>query len=140
MRSAIGLIAVSCRELILLCYSLVRIFDSLPMDAGGAMTGNRSLRLVLAALGLWAGAAGAAPPKEVLVTREVQDFYRVASGAFYIKTIGCYENVFSDRANLRLNVSGKGGMLLFRNGHQCVVEKFLQEVEASKITIKPSLF
>ena len=93
------------------------------------------LRWMLAALGLCACAATAAPPRQLLVTREVQDLYRVADGAFYLKTIGCHEMVFSDRADLRLNISGRGGMLLFRSGRQCLVEKFLQDVEPSKITM-----
>ena len=92
------------------------------------------LRATLAVLGLCACSAAAAPPKNVIVTREVTDLYRVTTGAFYIKTIGCSENVYNDRADLRLNI-GKGGMLSFRSGRQCVVEKFLQEVEPSKITI-----
>jgi len=97
------------------------------------------LRWTCAALGFCACIATAAPPKQVLVTREVQDLYRVAAGAFYMKTIGCSEQVYGDRADLRINISGKGGMLLFRNGHQCVVEKFLEEVEPSKIKMTPGM-
>ena len=97
-------------------------------------------RRALAALGLCACTAMAAPPREVLVTREVQDLYRVASGTFYMKTIGCNEIVYSDRASLRLNISGKGGMLIFRSGRQCVVEKFLQEIDDTKVQAIPSYF
>lgn len=104
------------------------------------MTGKSFARRALAALGFLACAAAAAPPREVFVTREVQDLYRVGTGTFYIKTIGCHENVFSDRAGLRFNISGKGGMLLFRSGKQCVIEKFLQEADPNKIKTTPSLF
>jgi hypothetical protein len=110
------------------------------MDAGAAMTKRFSPRWVTALLGLCACAAGAAPPREVMITREVQDLYRVSAGTFYIKTIGCYENVYGDRAQVRLNISGKGGMLLFRNNKQCVIDKFLTELEPSKIPYGPSAF
>ena len=104
------------------------------------MTGTSFARRALAVLGLCACAATAAPPKEIFVTREVQDLYRVGSGSYYLKTIGCHENVYSDRASLRFNISGKGGMLLFRNGRQCVIDKFFQEVENSKLFTAPSLY
>ena len=104
------------------------------------MTRHFFRRWALAGLGLFACAALAAPPREVLVSREVQDLYRVSSGLFYIKTIGCYENVYNDRAGLRLNISGKGGMLFFRNGKQCVVEKFFVEIESGKLPAAPRLF
>ena len=104
------------------------------------MTKPSFVRWIPAVLWLFAGAVSGARPTEVLVTREVQDLYRVAAGTFYIKTISCHENVFNDRAFLRLNISGKGGMLIFRNGHQCVAEKFLLETEASKLTLRPGLF
>ena len=97
------------------------------------------LRRIAAALGLCACSAAAAPPQQVMVTREVQDLYRVSTGTYYMKTIGCYEQIFGDRADLRLNISGRGGMLLFRNGHTCVVDKFLVEIEASKLP-RPTLF
>ena len=106
-----------------------------------ATTGQFFLRsAALAALGFIACTAAAAPPREILVTREVQDLYRVATGPYYLKTIGCSENVYSDRASLRFNISGKGGMLIFRNGHQCVIERFFEDIEPNKIQIKPSLF
>src|SRR5215510_8352320 len=95
-------------------------------------------RWALAALGFVVCTATAAPPKEVLITREVQDLYRVSSGIFYIKTIGCSENVYGDRAGLRFNIGGKGGMLLFRNGRQCVIDKFLEEVDNARIQMKAS--
>ena len=104
------------------------------------MTRHFFRRWALAALGFYACAGAAAPPREVLVSREVPDLYRVSSGLFYIKTIGCGENVYNDRAGLRLNISGRGGMLFFRNGKQCVVEKFLVEVEAGKLPTAPRLF
>ena len=104
------------------------------------MTRKCFARRACAALALCACAASAAPPREVLITREVQDLYRVGSGRYYVKTIGCHENVFNDRANLRFNISGKGGMLLFRTGKQCVIDKFLTEVETSKVQTAPSLF
>jgi hypothetical protein len=88
---------------------------------------------VLTALALFAGAATAAPPKQVLVTREVQDLYRVASGTFYIKTTGCQEQVFGDRADLRLNIGSKGGMLLFRSGRVCVIQRLLREVDPADL-------
>ena len=97
------------------------------------------LRWMVAALGLCACIATAAPPRQLIVTREVQDLYRASTGVFYMKTIGCHEQVFGDRAELRFNISGRGGMLLFRNGRQCLVEKFLQEVEPSKIAITPGM-
>ncbi len=91
------------------------------------------VRWVLAALALIAGPAAAAPPKQIFVTREVQDLYRAAAGTFYIKTIGCQEQIFGDRADLKLNIGSKGGMLIFRNGHVCVIQKFLREVEAADL-------
>ena len=104
------------------------------------MTGKLLARRAFAVLGFFACTALAAPPREVFVTREVQDLYRIGTGKFYLKTIGCHENVFSDRAQLRLNISNKGGMLLFRNGKQCVVDKFLEDVDASKVMVAPALF
>jgi hypothetical protein len=99
------------------------------------MRPTRLLRWTLAALGLCAASALAAPPRNIIVTREIQDLYRVATGTFYLKTLNCHEHVYEDRADLRPNAIGKGAMLLFRNGRQCVVEKFFQEVDASKITV-----
>ena len=90
-------------------------------------------RWMVIALCVTASAAMAAPPKQVLVTREVQDLYRVASGTFYIKTTGCQEQVFGDRADLRMNIGSKGGMLLFRNGHVCVIQRFLREVDPNDL-------
>src|SRR5262249_24048575 len=104
------------------------------------MTAKSFARTTLAAMGLCACAATAAPPRDIFITREVEDLYRVGSGKFYVKTIGCHENVFNDRANLRFNISGRGGMLLFRSGRQCVIDKFLTEVEPSKVETAPSLF
>jgi len=89
-------------------------------------------RWMLVALALIAGAAAAAP-KEVLLTREVQDLYRVGSGTFYIKTSGCSEQVFGDRVELQLNISSTGGMLHFRNGRLCAVQKFLRETDGSSL-------
>jgi len=108
------------------------------MNAGVAMTKRFFRRCSFLALGLVACAATAAPPREIFITKEVPDLYRVSSGIFYIKTIGCTENVYGDRAALRFNISGKGGMLLFRNGRQCVIDKFLEEVESSKVQTKPT--
>ena len=96
------------------------------------MNQRRAHRLFVA-LSLIGSTAAAAPPKDVLVTRESQDLYRVASGEFYIKTIGCQEYVFEDRADLKLNIGSKGGMLVFRNHHICVIQKFLRETDPADI-------
>src|ERR1043166_4952902 len=110
------------------------------MSARAVMTKYLSRRWVPAVLRLCACAATAAPPREVLVSREIEDLYRVSAGTFYIRTIGCHEAVFNERAGIRINISGKGGMLLFRTGKQCVIEKFLVEVEAGKLPSTPRFF
>ena len=107
------------------------------------------IRWMFAALALYAGAATAqapgptpapAPgpaPAQILVTREAQDLYRAMAGNnFYIRTISCHEHVYEDRADLRVNAITKGGLLSFRNGKTCVVDKFLQEIEPSKLILK----
>lgn len=97
------------------------------------------MRWMFAALALYAGAATAqAPaPAHILVTREAQDLYRATAGNnFYIRTISCHEHVYEDRADLRVNTITKGGLLSFRNGKSCVVDKFLQEIEPSKLILK----
>ena len=115
------------------CYNLTGFIDS----RGWTMK-THCIRLMLAALTLIAGASAAAPPKQVLVTREVQDLYRVASGTFYMKTIGCQEYVYGDRADLKLNIGSKGAMLVFRNNHICVVDKFLREIDPKDIPASPT--
>jgi hypothetical protein len=94
---------------------------------------SHRVRWLLLALAVFSGTAAAAPPKWVLVTREAQDLYRVDSGTFYIKTIGCQEQIFGDRADLKLNIGSKGGMLVFRNNHVCVIQKFLREAEPADL-------
>ena len=69
------------------------------------------------------------PPKQVLVTREAQDIYRVASGPIYIKTLNCYEQIYGDRADLKLFRGSKGGTMIFRSGRVCAIAKFLREVD-----------
>lgn len=100
------------------------------------------LRWMLAALALYTGAATAqTSPAQILVTREAQDLYRAsASKPFYIKTISCHEHVYEDRAGLRANAITRGGLLTFRNGKSCVVDKFLEEVEPSQVTKRIPLF
>jgi hypothetical protein len=89
----------------------------------------------LAGVAFWAttSAAMAAAPKEVLVTREMQDIYRIGidriSGTTYIKTVNCNEHVYGDRASLRLNISIRGGTMIFRNGRVCKIDRFLKEVD-----------
>lgn len=98
----------------------------------------RRLRWLLATLALITGVCAAAPPKQIFVTRETQDLYRVASGTFYLKTIGCQEYVYGDRADLKLYIGSKGGMLVFRNNHVCVIDKFLREVDPKDIKPTPT--
>jgi hypothetical protein len=69
------------------------------------------------------------PPKQILVTREAQDMYRVASGPIYVRTRNCYEQVFGDRADLKLIRGIKEGTMIFRSGRSCAIEKFLREVD-----------
>jgi hypothetical protein len=100
-------------------------------------------RWLLVALALHACAAFAQReiPAQILVTREAQDLYRASAGGnFYIKTMNCHEHVYSDRAGLRVNVITRGGLLSFRNGKACVVDKFLQEIEPSKLNLRKELF
>ena len=105
------------------------------------MTMNALRYWVVAAVGLSTSAIAAYPPAQILVTRESQDLYRAsAGGEFYIKTVNCYENVYSDRAILRLNAITKGGYLSFRNGKACTVDKFFQQVEPSKLNLQKSPF
>ena len=100
----------------------------------------RGLRLALATLCAVAfvSASAQAPPKaQVIVTRELQDLYRVAEGSFYIRTKNCNEHVFGDRADLRLNIGIKGGHMVFRNGRTCVIERFLKDFEPSPLDLLP---
>ena len=80
---------------------------------------------------IWAVACSAlsAPPKEIFITREQQDLYRIASGPLYLKTVNCHEVVYGDKANLRFNIGGKGGAVTFRNGRACVIERLYKEVD-----------
>ena len=97
------------------------------------------MRWILCALALYACTAAAQKPAQVLVTREAQDLYRTsAASIFYIRTISCYEHVYEDRVGLRVNPVTKGGRLYFRNGKECIVEKFLQEIEPSKLNLGPT--
>ena len=99
------------------------------------------LRWIVGALALYGCTAAAQQEGQVLVTREAQDLYRaMAGGNFYIKTMNCNEHVYSDRASLRVNTITKGGMLSFRSGKTCVVEKFLQEIEPAKLNLKKDPF
>ena len=99
------------------------------------------MRWIFAALALYTGAATAQAPAQILVTREAQDLYRAtAGGNFYIRTIGCHEHVYEDRAGLRVNAITKGGLLSFRNGKACVVDKFLQEIDPSKLNFRKDPF
>ena len=97
------------------------------------------MRWILGALLLYTCTAGAQKPAQVLVTREAQDMYRMsAAGIFYLRTISCHEHVYEDRVGLRVNPVTKGGRLYFRNGKECIVEKFLQEIEPSKLNLGPT--
>lgn len=77
----------------------------------------------------------AAAPKEVFVTREMQDIYRIGSGTTYIRTQNCTENVYGDRASLKLNIGMRGGRMVFRNGRSCTIDKFLKEVDPNRLDI-----
>jgi hypothetical protein len=96
-------------------------------------------RLQWLPLALWvvACAAAAAPPKQVIVTREAQDLYRVAAGSFYIKTLNCHEFVYGDRADLKLNIGVRGGTMVFRNARACAIDKLLREIDPS--TMQPTM-
>ena len=100
----------------------------------------RRLRWLPLALSVLACAATAAPPKQVIVTREAQDLYRVASGSFYIKTLNCHEFVYSDRADLKVNIGVRGGTLMFRNNRSCTIDKLLREIDATTMeAISPTI-
>jgi hypothetical protein len=99
------------------------------------------MRWMFAALALFAGAAAAQAPAQILVTREAQDLYRAtAGGNFYIRTLACHEHVYEDRAGLRVNFITKGGLLTFRNGKSCVVDKFLQELDPARLNLRRDPF
>lgn len=97
----------------------------------------------LAGLAFWAtaSAAMAAAPKEVIVTREMQDIYRIGmersgSGTTYIRTKNCNENVYGDRVSLKLNISIRGGNMIFRNGRVCTIDRFLREVDPNRLDVE----
>jgi hypothetical protein len=97
------------------------------------------MRWILGVLALYTCTAAAQKPAQILVTREAQDMYRVtAANSFYIKTMSCHEHVYEDRAGLRVNPITRGGRLIFRNGKECIVEKFLQELDPSKLNLGPT--
>lgn len=100
-----------------------------------------SFRLALAALCAVTSTLTSAqkPPlkPQVIVTRESQDFYRVAEGSFYIKTKNCNEFVYSDRADLKFNIGVKGGSMLFRNGRTCTIERFLKDFDPASLDLMP---
>jgi len=89
----------------------------------------------LAGVAFWAtaSAAMAAAPKEVMVTREMQDIYRIGSGTTYIRTKNCNEYVYGDRVSLKLNISIRGGNMIFRNGRVCAIDRFLKEVDPNRL-------
>ena len=95
------------------------------------------LAAMFVALSALAGAALAKPPREALITREVQDLYRAGTGAYYLRTIGCHEQVYGDRVVLRWNIGIKGGMMVFRNNKICVIDKVLREVDPD--TMQPQV-
>ncbi|HKA41864.1 MAG TPA: hypothetical protein VKF40_07735 [Burkholderiales bacterium] len=69
------------------------------------------------------------PPKTIIVTRETQDLYRIASGPLYFKTLNCYEQTYADRADLQLIRGFKGGTVVFRSGRTCTIDKFFRDVD-----------
>ena len=70
-----------------------------------------------------------------MVTREAQDMYRVASGPIYLRTRNCLEQVYGDRADLKLIRGIKGGTVIFRSGRSCTIEKFLRDVDPYSLDV-----
>jgi hypothetical protein len=113
--------------------------DSMSAKAQSPMPCRRIAKSAywLAGLAFWASASAAmaAAPKEVFVTREMQDIYRIGSGTTYIRTRNCTENVYGDRASLKLNYGMRGGTMVFRNGRSCTIDRFLKEVDPNRLDI-----
>ena len=96
----------------------------------------------LAGLAFWAtaSAAMAAAPKEALVTREMQNIYRIGndqsqtgSPTTYIRTVNCNEYVYGDRVSLKLGIGRRGGAMVFRNGRICTIDRFLREIHPNRL-------
>jgi hypothetical protein len=68
----------------------------------------------------------------------MQDIYRVGVErqgleTTYIRTKNCSEFVYGDRVSLKLNISVRGGAMIFRNGHSCTIDRFLKEVDPNRM-------
>jgi hypothetical protein len=99
----------------------------------------------LAGLVLWAtvSTATAAAPKEALVTREMQNLYRIGndrigSPTTYIRTVNCNEYVYGDRVSLKLGIGPRGGAMVFRSGRICTIDRFLREIHPNRLDMDDS--